>query len=159
MSFYFAESEKSEYRKGCAKVVTFLLMRWALFWLEIAVPILVFGYFYYSIMMNWHFVFFAVILSGIWCGCVYKAIDIISGARRYLEMLMLDGYDQANSYSDKGIPEWIVDGTCSVVMLVCFLIVGYFSGFFSHVWSAWSQYPLPAKDPIAGFWHVFLIYF
>lgn len=159
MNFDTMGYEKGEYRKGVSKMAANVLLRWALFWMEVASPILVFGYFYYSITMHWHFVFFATILSCVWCGVLYKVIDMFSGMRKYSEMWMLDGYEEANANSPKDIPEWVVNGTGSKLALLAVIVVGYTTGWFGDVWDAWIQYQLPVKDPIAGFWHMLLIYF
>lgn len=159
MNFDSAVFERSEYRKGLAQVVLNVLLKWALFWLQVSIPVIVFGYFYYSIMMRWHFVFFAVVFSFVWVGLLYKIIGALSTFKKYATMWMENGYDRASIYRSKRIPMWVVNGNGSIVIFGVVLVLGFVSGAFGDALSAWSSYQLPLVDPISGFWHMLMIDF
>ena len=149
----------SEFKKGVAQVAINLVLRWVLFWLRIIIPIVVFGYFYYSITMHWHFVFFAWVLQVVWVVILLKVIGWITGFRLYSKMWMEEGLDRSQYYENRNIPEWVVNGVLSFVVLAVAVTFVLSTGLLGDAYAAWSDYPLPTKDPIAGFWHFFMIYF
>ena len=159
MSVIPAHFEDREFTKGFTIVFANMILRWVLFWMEVATPILVFGYFYYSNEKCWHFVFFAVVLSFIWMGLLYKAVDMFSYMRKCSKVWMEDGFDRAAIHPTKKIPLWMINNNGSYVALAVVFAIGCTSGLFGEVWSSWLHYQLPTKDPIAGFWHFFMIYF